>query len=302
MRTARITAALLLLPLHAWGKWADLPAEEMPCETNAASTIAQPLGRQITELAAKLELQPNAGENVKMTAIYGKDNRVPIPKGFPWTSIGKLGNAEIGGHCTATMISECHALTASHCVSYANNTPHDPRKMKFVPSSGGGFSDVELFYFNPFGHRLRYDWAVLKLKGKPGLKTGWMGVRNSAVNRIQLEEKFILAGYSDDIGGNGTEATVDRNVFFKASDEHTPHFLYAKANSSKGSSGASIFYNDKDGKPWIVAVNTRAYLYSNGGQVQFAGVPEDLNKLANAVATGQFYNEMLDFMSKHPCK
>lgn len=287
----------LLLPAQGQARIGDDPCRDGPLVDSGFP--------QVDFFAALMTgiMKPNHGRFDQNAGLYGPDNRVVMTSNqYPWRAIGKLhlpGN----NHCTATMVSACHVLTAAHCVSNEAGVATPLSGMSFQGSGNGPVSEVSAARFGNFGQRIREDWAVLKLKRNIGSSIGWMGIRNTTGNSIDANKKLVLAGYSNDRENGGARATVDQNVSIRYTDRESPNLMYMRANTAPGSSGGAIFEFDDKGNPWILGVNSRAVLTKDTRkQVQFPADENNPEHLANGVASNQFYTQLVDFMAKNPCE
>lgn len=248
-------------------------------------------------------LSPNPGPETNYSAVYGKDNRTLMKTEYPWRAIGQLTfNGD--GYCTATLISSCHIVTASHCLAKTDGTSYDHEKITFQASNNGPTSKIIDYQRGRFDKSDLYDWAVVKLEENIGDKVGWLGVKNIKGPDLGNKEKFIIAGYNGDLEEGGKRATVDDSVNIRFHHSDANNLIYHNGNTFKGSSGASIFHFDESNHPWIVGINTKAVLLSDGNryrQAYFKNEPADWKKLAAGVSTNEFWSEMLLFIANNPC-
>ncbi len=249
------------------------------------------------------ELPPHPGNNPKSAAIYGKDNRVEMPALFPWTAVGKL---LLSGqpHCTATMVSECHALTAAHCVSNKKSDIQSGLSFKGAGIESEANVDATDLGGHDFEKKWANDWAVVRLDKNIGSNTGWLGFGDRKGNDL-MNRELTIAGYSIDRAG----ATMDKQVSVLKTDQvlifGNQDIVYFRANTFEGSSGAAIIDFDEKGLPWIVGVNTRGKSNVVFGSIQIQVVlPADTtakDKLASGVASNQFFSQVKKFMKENPC-
>jgi protease YdgD len=265
------------------------------------STVISPIENNLLEKITPL--WPNPGPFTNYSAVYGKDNRTLMKTEYPWRAIGKLAfNGK--GHCTATLISSCHIVTASHCLGKANGTPHDLEKLTFQASNNGPISNVLSYSRGRFERLDQNDWAVVKLEKPIGDQVGWLGVKNLTGPEQDYKGKHIIAGYNGDLENKGERATVDDDVYIRFHHSNSKNLIFHNGNTFSGSSGAAIFQFDENNRPWVVGINTKAILLSDGNrirQIYFRQEPADWKKLATGVSTNEFWNEMLLFIAKNPC-
>lgn len=274
--------------------------------TDASSTcssykITSPFDANLLDVLQKFNpLTPSPGPLTKYSAVYGSDNRKLMKAEYPWRAIGALVQDD-KNICTVTLISSCFALTAAHCVSNRDGTAKAIENISFQASNNGPKSKVKDFLFGQYRKDATDDWAILKLEENLGDQLGFLGVENLMGSQIDATRKHIIAGYNADMGNNGREPTVDDEVQIRFHHKDSTNFIYHNANTYSGSSGSAIFYFNEKNEPWIVGINTRAILNSDGRQFYFKKEPKDHNLLASGVATNQFWDSVLRFMANNPC-
>ncbi len=244
-------------------------------------------------------IPPSAEAGVQSAAVFGKDNRVPLPIGRPWGAIGKLyfdGNK----YCTATLINKCYALTAGHCVADETGRALDTDQMIFHSSDGVSTANVERFYFGHYNSNMVNDWGVVKLDSNLAHKIGSFGMKKMMGASFDPSNEYIIAGFNADVGSRGEYATEDEHVHILSKHADKPNLIMLRGNTYKGSSGGPIFYIDEQGMPWIVGVNVKGYSEPDK-QVYLPANTTDPNQLARGIATSQFWDQIMDFMSKYPC-
>ena len=234
-------------------------------------------------------------------AVYGTDNRTyMVSLNYPWRSIGHLTIDYGSGTCTATLIGQCHIVTAAHCVSTRNGAPLGG--LQFRGSADTLVADVNDIEYGDYGVSSYEDWAVGRLSLSLGNKLSWFDLEDKAGTDLAGKSPFNIAGYSRDLM-YGLLATLDDSVavLYSGSKEGS-NFIYHNGNTSKGSSGASIWYMDTaTQRARVVGVNTQAIFGAGGTELRFKETPLNPRLLARGVATHQFYQRAQTFIKSHPC-
>ncbi|MBX2986337.1 MAG: trypsin-like serine protease [Bdellovibrionaceae bacterium] len=301
MRITPIASTLILLGT-------SLAQAALTADGCAPLSTIQNLARQATPIVeASLERTPSHTPDQKTAAIYGRDNRYvdENPEG-PFRMLGKI---KIGsGHCTAVMISACHALTAGHCTNLAKEQPEGDRTITYVSADGKHQSVATRAWGNgKITSVSNKDWGLIQLKEPIGQSTGWMSLVNTGGGATKTLLKslcptsrppLILAGYSADIE-EGHGLSVDDQVKLIHSDDD--NILRFRANSFKGSSGAPLWRLNCNNQPEIIGVNIGAAVSvdPDGNQVTLRQNEDKI--LAAGLATRQFFKKVKQLMEKSPC-
>lgn len=256
----------------------------------------------VTSIAQARPMSPEPMTSTN-AAIYGDDNRtLVVSLEYPWRSIGKLQitTAKSRGTCTATLIGQCYIVTAAHCVS--NTRGSVDGLLTFHGSSDNVIAEVNELTYGRYAQDPINDWAIGRLSLSLGSRLDWFDLDDKDGKDLAGTAPFNIMGYSRDVF-YGLLASLDDSVTILYAGNKTAHnFLYHNGNTSKGSSGASIWYEDKVTKrAHVVGVNTRAVFDKDGKEARFPGTPPAPDLLANGVASNQFYQEAQTFMKSNPC-
>ncbi len=196
---------------------------------------------------------------------------------------------------SATMVSDTCVLTAAHNVFVRNDTEEDkqhrmyhrkvPYEILFFPAFHDGCSPISYSSYNPCSvsskvkqyhihpkwtnedndqdESYTYDIAVLELKYKIGLKTGWYTVcvesndyfRNAAIH---------LKGYPDYLNYQGRRMCTAFKLVEECEDDKCLHY---KIKTHKGQSGGGIHIGED-----LLGVYSYNYSDSNGAFIYSNGV------------------------------
>ena len=109
------------------------------------------------------------------------------------------------------------------------------------------------------------DWAIVRLSESLGLEYGYVEVlKTSAVEILAMPKKFFAAHYSDSFE-KGLKLSLQHGCFFTGHKSELNYVLH-NCDSSRGSSGSSIFYLENQARPEtakVIAVHVGEY--RNGG-------------------------------------
>lgn len=240
----------------------------------------------------------------KIAAIFGKDDRVLMKPGYPANSIGRILRAGMDP-CTATRVSACHILTASHCVRLNSGKIHP--KMAYQPpfeskaymvKSGAVLAGEFSFEKDD----LSQDWAIAQLEeSDSGTRDGWLGIKDKKGTEL-MGQSFSLTGMQQDLSPSGKDFYTDPGVKVIRTAKGLlwgdPNVIFYRGDTEAGTSGGPIYEFDAEGKAWIVGVNS-AEPGAFGGTVRYSD--HETDELNQGVASNQFFARIQKFMAENPC-
>jgi len=242
--------------------------------------------------------QPSFVTDAMLVNVFTHDTRAPITNASaPWSAIGKLMMPGGNSYCTATLIARNIILTAAHCLM--NNGAFVKGDYEFYPryanGSAGANSSINYFWWGtttPDKNRGQ-DWALGRLDTPLGDTFGWMGVKSMTGPELLADRHYYTGAYNGDLQ-DGNVATWEKNFTFVSYNSELG-FLLHNGDTSRGSSGAAIFYYEDDTKPdstnYVVAVNVAEY--RDNGDSTLIGIPFTLNHANIAVPSAAFYPTFL---------
>jgi V8-like Glu-specific endopeptidase len=231
-----------------------------------------------------------------------------------------------GGHCTATLVGECHLLTAGHCLSRVDSEDRTigdkTGPIAFRSSDGKTEAGVTFFQTGGvIGHNYavnkREDWGFAVLNQPIGRKLGWMAVQSSTekdIGQSSLNWKadsvrnYIIAGYSSDIE-DGKKMSIDPQAqIVRPGIENVVEY---RGDMFSGSSGGPVFRLNEKGIPEIYAIQTtvrnediQAHRSKDGKYTpaytsQYS--KNDTEHLNSALTSAEFLSKLKTFIATHPC-
>ncbi len=278
----------------------------------APQIYTEDLPQWVGDLSAFLErvnhqTQPNKGRGIDVSAVYGSESREQVVTPvFPWTAVGQLSSG-----CTGTLVGECLVLTAAHCVHFDENGNvedqnfhprfdilHSYPFVKVTTPLTWQIQDEKRKKIQEDGTlKFSTDWAIVKVKGKPGNLNGVVGVKSDWLKSrsVSSVKKFYVAGYSQDFANGRLSVDNDGKALEVArSYDGGPSIFRYRADTSSGSSGGPIFDNEFD----LIGVNTRAVFNPGGGRMPVYLPDTDGEAKASGVPADYFFDELLKFRSE----
>ncbi|MBX3041838.1 MAG: trypsin-like peptidase domain-containing protein [Bdellovibrionaceae bacterium] len=260
------------------------------------------------------------GTGYKEAAIYGKDDRVEVDRrAYPFRTVGRLlteweildDNGNVVDvtqfSCTATLVSDCHLLSARHCVvdQKDSSSKGAPRKrlraVQFIDALGRGHSIAT----TKTGATTKPsdDYAFLKLSSSPGKELGFVPFARRSSEAFPVGTKFIAAGFNSDLK-NGDFLTADMGAE-KVAPSTDPKILALKADTFTGASGGPIFAMSEKNVPYIAGVHSMAIMKrdpATGQIVQSIKSDDEKQKLSVSVASESFAPGLKKFIQGSSCR
>lgn len=172
---------------------------------------------------------------------------------YPWRVIGRINLAGFG-HCTATLVAEDVVLTAAHCLWNQRTGRWYPAKyLTFVAGvekeSFQGYAKGKSVQIAP-GYtfskqnafdRVKYDWALLRLKEPLGKKLGFLPLLPAS--KITKGKSLVQAGYR---GDRAFVLTVQTGCRVKALHDGK-RLVQSDCRTTGGDSGGPVLAKEADG-------------------------------------------------------
>ena len=229
-------------------------------------------------------------------------------------------------HCTATLVGECHLLTAGHCLSRVDIKGRiiedKTGPIAFRSSDGKTEAAVtEVKTGGQKGHRYtadkQEDWGFVALDRPIGKHLGWMAVQNTTEKDMFSNPNlssagssiYTIAGFSADLK-KGEKMSVDPKAEFIFGGG--PNIALYRGDMFFGSSGGPVFRLNSKGVPEIYAIQTAV----QNDDDKLPGKTKDGRKtplrvghyssndtahLNIALTSSAFLSELKKFIATHPC-
>lgn len=268
----------------AWNDFVSTPQTALSA-ARALDVLTVPAGK------------PAAVPSYFATNVFENDGRAEVTnKSAPWSAIGRMFSPD-GAPCTATLIHRNIILTAAHCV--LRNGKLLSGRYRFYPGyaygRGSVSSDVSYFWWGtdkPDSDRGQ-DWALGVLETPLGDTYGWMGVKSQEGGELLARRTYYMGAYSGDFKG-GEAASWEKGFSFRKFYSGNGLVLH-DANTSRGSSGAAMFYYGDESQPaqssYVVAVNVAEY--RDGTENSLIGIPYTDSHANIAIPSAAFFPTFL---------
>ena len=169
--------------------------------------------------------------------------------------------------CTATLISESHILTNYHCL--LGTSPRDrivdaEIRLGYLSASNqrGETFKVNL---NPVEANAELDYAILAVRGRPGLRYGFIQLR---VRNPRLGEDLFLVHHPD---GAPQQLTRSDCELARSPYAVTTTLIRHHCDTRPGSSGSLLFARNGSGDQFdVVGLHYGGFLYRTANAYNFA--------------------------------
>ena len=248
-----------------------------------------------------------AADDSSVENVFLNDHRAQVTSNHaPWSSIGKLINLNDNSWCTATLIAPNYILSAAHCVAEDDGSGlsngHVNGNYVFYPmfANGPAAAQASVSYFwwgtSQPAHERNHDWLIGKLDAPLGNAAGWLGwscPTGADLMTAPLSQKTLYVGaYSGDYQ-NGDVASWEQGCNF-TQNVSGQGFVLHNCDTSRGASGAAIFYYDDPAQPStsgrIIAINVADR--RDGGPDSLINIPYTDNHANIAVPMANVCNSL----------
>ncbi|MFN7730157.1 MAG: trypsin-like serine peptidase [Bdellovibrio sp.] len=248
------------------------------------------------------------GARLRTAAIYGREDRQIITEPiYPYRSMGRV--TWPGGHCSASLISPCHIITAKHCMIDSSNQARPVSALVFNPVGGvPATTNVVAGYVGDDSSRSG-DFAILKLDSSIGSTLGFMRIQYEEPASLENRKGFEASGYSADIV-EGTKLSSDPTAEFLKTPRNViglrsegAHVVEYRADTFLGASGGPIWRKNSAGEAVLVGLISSALTIQEPQTKKFVNyrAAADDPRGGYAVTSSGFIKEAQDWMKRNRC-
>lgn len=163
--------------------------------------------------------------------------------------------------CTGFLINENTIMTNNHCISSAAKAINVTAIFRSESGERTSFACDEFITTN-----YKYDFSLVKCKGKPGKDFGWVGL--SRQRSDEYSKIYLVQENCNYIGD--PRCLINKYVSFGDVLGSQTTRIYHDADTLPGSSGSPIFLQ---GTHQVVAIHNAGSVRSDGSKAKNGGVP-----------------------------